>query len=157
MSCLKLYGKDLFLPDVQLNKEDAMRLNIFITILCIAFAAITGCNQRNDYAYEDWDADDNNLIDNNEFNTSWNQFGFYNGWDVNSDNFLDEEEWERGIDENYINYNYDENGNYEDWDLDNDGTLNEQEFSEGSYSLWDTNNDGNIQADEFQEWHYGID
>lgn len=38
--------------------------------------------------YEEWDQNDDNLLDQNEYNA-----GLYDTWDVNNDNSLDENEW----------------------------------------------------------------
>lgn len=133
-----------------------MKFNILTSIIIVGFAVTTGCEQRNGYAYDDWDEDSNNVIDNDEFDARWNEIGYYGTWDADADGAINEEEWETGINDNYTNYNNDAHGNYEDWDRNRDGMLDEQEFREGNYSLWDNNNDGNIQDNEYQEWYYDV-
>lgn len=134
-----------------------MRLNIYTTIICLSFIVTISCEQRNDYAYEDWDTDNNALIDNDEFDARWNEISYYKAWDVDDDGILNEKEWAAGIEEKYENYDYDKQGAYEDWDRNSDGQLDEEEFRDGSNSAWDTDNDGNIDLVEYQTWYYGID
>lgn len=129
----------------------------FAIILCIAFAAVISCEQRNDYAYEDWDTDNDGVINNSEFDTRWNEMGYYDTWDRNADGRINEEEWNSGVSDNYPNFDPNASGNnYSGWDRDGDGLLDKREFGEGNYSLWDSNNDGNIQDTEYKEWYRDI-
>ncbi|MDO1450693.1 hypothetical protein Q0590_30750 [Rhodocytophaga aerolata] len=92
------------------------------------------------YGYTDWDANDNEMIERNEFNTTLSER--YDEWDLNDDNFLDENE--------FTSFN-DNEDYYSDWDADGDNRINETEFSDGLFSEWDGNADGYLEENEYNE------
>ncbi|ARS35427.1 hypothetical protein [Pontibacter actiniarum] len=115
--------------------------------------------------YEEWDENDDNLLDENEY-----RGGMYSTWDVNNDNQLDENEfttasndwgleneswadWDTSgdgiLDENEFNTGFADNGWFDDWDADNDNMLAEREYSEGVFGVWDENDDNLLGSDEY--------
>lgn len=115
--------------------------------------------------YEEWDENDDNMLDENEFYGS-----YYNTWDVNDDEGLDEEEWNNAtrdfglegqnwadwdtntdnkLDENEFRTGAANNNYYGDWDKDGDKMLNEREYTDGIFGLWDDDDDGAITNDEY--------
>ncbi|WP_162052226.1 EF-hand domain-containing protein [Pontibacter pamirensis] len=127
----------------------------------------------NDY-YEDWDTNDDILLDLNEFNT-----GLYDTWDLNDDNQLDENEWNTAsndwglenetwsewdttgdgfLDNNEFGTGFADSGWFNNWDLDNDSMLGEREFTDGLFGQWDSNADGILDDNEFGYYntYFGI-
>ena len=112
-----------------------------------------------------WDANDDNLLDENEF-----YGGYYDTWDVNDDNVLDEDEWNNAsrdfgmegqnwadwdvnrdnrLDENEFRTGAARGNYYNDWDRDGDRMLNEREYSDGIFGLWDNDRDNAITNDDY--------
>ncbi|MFD3004073.1 hypothetical protein ACFS7Z_27225, partial [Pontibacter toksunensis] len=86
--------------------------------------------------YEDWDTNDDNLLEQNEYNA-----GLYDTWDVNNDNRLDENEWNTASNDWGL-----ENETWSEWDTGGDGALDENEFATGLgdnswFGDWDTDDD----------------
>lgn len=118
----------------------------------------------NDY-YEEWDENDDELLDENEFYGS-----YFDTWDINDDEALDEDEWtsasrdfglegqnwadwdantDNALDENEFRTGITNNNYYGDWDADGDKMLNEREYTDGIFDLWDDDDDGAITNDEY--------
>ncbi|MDX5436488.1 MAG: hypothetical protein LPK03_04800, partial [Pontibacter sp.] len=115
--------------------------------------------------FSEWDANDDDLLDENEF-----YGGFYDTWDVNDDDFVDEDEWttatrDYGI-ENQNWSDWDTNADnrldadefrtgmgtttyYTDWDADRNEMINEREYSDGIFGLWDDNDDDLLDNNEY--------
>lgn len=123
--------------------------------------------------YEDWDANKDNLLDENEF-----YGGFYKTWDTNRDNRIDENEWntasasygienetwagwdtsgDGALDENEFRTGMGRTNYYTNWDADRDNRLNEREYTDGIFGLWDGNNDGVLDENEYAGYntYYG--
>lgn len=115
--------------------------------------------------YEEWDANDDNMLDRNEYNT-----GFYDTWDVNNDNRLDENEWNTAtrdwglenetwaewdtntdgfLDENEFGTGFADNEWYGEWDTDGNNMLAEREYTDGVFGLWDANDDNMLDENEY--------
>ena len=115
--------------------------------------------------YEEWDQNDDNLLDQNEYNA-----GLYDTWDVNNDNRLDENEWntasndwgleneawsewdtggDGALDENEFATGLGDNSWFGDWDMDDDNMLGEREYTDGVFGLWDNNADGALDDNEY--------
>ncbi|ARS35625.1 hypothetical protein [Pontibacter actiniarum] len=103
-------------------------------------------NEFNSGFYDTWDQNDDELIDENEWSTATRDYGMadqnWSEWDANSDNNLDENEFRTG----FANSNY-----YNDWDADRDKMINEREYSDGVFSAWDQNDDNMLDNNEYDE------
>lgn len=153
------------------------KLNILtLLVLSITFIA---CTRHKDLTFEDWDYDNDALINYSEFERTfgknyyndWNQnddpylddedflVSTFNIWDVDEDNQLTEEEWIIGFDYYFGNYvisaydvvdeNDDDLISYEEYY----NVLNDTEF----YRDWDLNEDNIIHEEEltagvFERW-----
>lgn len=129
---------------------------LLTTFFTISFMVFASCETESGYLYDDWDANADAEIDEEEFVTGSDEIGYYEGWDVNNDAVLDEEEWETGWGNYYPNYDYEVEGLFSDWDLDDDGTIDNDEFDSGNFSLWDNDNSGFIDETEYDENYYDI-
>ncbi|WP_276496427.1 hypothetical protein [Pontibacter litorisediminis] len=117
--------------------------------------------------YGEWDANDDNNLDENEF-----YGGFYDTWDVNNDNSLDENEWttatrdygienqnwsdwdtnsDKSLDENEFRTGMANTNYYTDWDADRNKMINEREYTDGIFGLWDDNDDDILDNNEYNE------
>ena len=127
--------------------------------------------------FDEWDINDDQMLDQNEFETVANDAGFYNEWDADADGFLSDDELNEGIygvydedddgvfsEDEFNNWNTAWGGDYEydAWDVNNDNVLDNDEFytgigDAGIYEGWDVDNDG-LYADEevygglFETW-----
>ena len=72
--------------------------------------------------FGDWDANDDDMIDSNEFEEGIATYPVYGDWDVDGDDRLTDDEYADGV--------------YDVWDLDNDGNVNQVEFERGYDSLY---------------------
>jgi len=122
----------------------------FLSLIAILLFSFTSANAQ-DTSFEDWDSDNDGLIERNEFTSvfvdeyfsAWNtddqkgliEEGFfresYAGLDSDNDGFLSDEEW-------LIGFNY----FYEDYVI------------EEEYAFVDVNDDGSISYDEFYDVIY---
>ncbi|MFA0963789.1 hypothetical protein AB9P05_18435 [Roseivirga sp. BDSF3-8] len=134
-----------------------------------------------DYAaYEDWDTDANESIDNDEFYngitnsnrmSEWDSDadgsltdaelyeGSRNAWDTNQDGMLDENEWNTGMETYFAGYSEDAYGAFNDWDTNQDGILDTGEYNQGIgntgyYDAWDADSDNMISDREFSQGLY---
>ncbi|PRY10154.1 hypothetical protein CLV24_11571 [Pontibacter ummariensis] len=104
--------------------------------------------------YEGWDANDDNLLDENEYYGA-----FYDTWDINDDNMLDENEWNTALSD----FGFDDNTawGWSDWDTNNDNLIDENEFgtglgTAGLFSDWDMNDDNVLEEREYTEGIFGL-
>lgn len=109
-----------------------------------------------DYGYAEWDADRNELLDDNEFRTVYTETTYYDRWDVNNDDFIDENEWGTGVGTFWGDYEETEYGAFEDWDADADGYLSDDEFGEGVFGFYDTDEDNYLGEEEYNTWYRGF-
>ncbi|WP_152425069.1 EF-hand domain-containing protein [Nafulsella turpanensis] len=122
--------------------------------------------------FNEWDTNDDELWDDNEFETVANDAGLYEGWDEDADGLYSEDEVDAGLfevydenddgfldEEEYSAWNTAWGGEYEEefeaWDADADGVLAEDEFFEGTneadlYEGWDEDGDGLYSDDELE-------
>lgn len=127
---------------------------LILTLFALVFA---GCDADPDYAaYETWDADQDEMLSQDEFLNTYRDAGYYEGWDTDGDGFVEVAEWETGVSSYYPVYDYDAYGDFSAWDINQDEVLDEDEFLTGTYTLWDTDQDGNIEAVEYNEWYHDI-
>lgn len=128
------------------------KLSIFAFLLFGFFS----CDTDDYTAYETWDADANEWIDEDEFATTYGEADYYSAWDTDGDGIVDEVEWEAGISTYYPAYDVAAYGDYDAWDVDDDAALAEDEFTTATYNLWDTDKDGRIEVAEYNEWYHDI-
>lgn len=83
--------------------------------------------------FEDWDADNDNMLSQNEF--GFGETEWFDTWDVNDDQMLNEDEYYGGT--------------YETWDTNDDSLLDEDEYYGGLYNAWDTDDSGYIEETEY--------
>lgn len=74
--------------------------------------------------WDEWDANDDDQIGENEWNDGFGDTGVFNTWDSDSDGMLSDDEYM--------------NGTFDYYDQDDNGYLDESEY--GSY--WEDNDDG---------------
>lgn len=113
-----------------------------------AFAACADAER----GYGEWDADDNALLDENEWGTAWGESGYYDRWDANADGILDENEWTTGRTTYLTGYDEGVYGGYGDWDLNDDNALDETEFREGVWGYYDADDDNYWAEEEYDSW-----
>lgn len=106
-------------------------------------------NVANERYYDSWDADNDSLINEREWEEGWNTYltdeeyeaALFSEWDIDGDGYLDEGEFREGI------YSY--------YDADGDIFWNEEEFNGFAtnyyYGAWDLDNNDEITEKEFQE------
>ena len=101
------------------------------------------------YYYQDYDLNNNGILDSTEFPKY-----VYHRWDVNGDGFVSSDEWNRGVARWYPAERSTEYKTYTFWDKDADGRLDPNEFDSvvtttKLYNTWDMNADNIIQSDEY--------
>ena len=101
--------------------------------------------------YEEWDADASGDLNQEEF-----QAGAFDAWDTDDDEALSEDEF-AGASEQW--YEQNEAGTFEEWDTNDNGLLDQDEFNQGAettglYDEWDANEDEALGEDEFGEGMY---
>lgn len=94
--------------------------------------------------FDDWDVDGDGVINESEYST-----GLFGTFDANDDGDITEEEWEQSFDVENV---YD--GWYDAWDVNDDGVLDSNEFSAGLYDYYDANDNGVFDE---QEWDKNFD
>lgn len=119
-------------------------------------AGMSACKATGEEGYSRWDADANTMMDRNEYNTAWNEAGYFGRWDANRDGYIDESEWNAGrnaymrdLDEGQIDA-------YNEWDTDADGRLSEEEFRDRAFDVYDTDQDGSLSEAEYNVWWGGF-
>lgn len=122
------------------------------------------------YYYSDKDANNNGILDAQEFPKY-----VYTRWDRNNDGFVTDDEWQSNAVRWYgpqktqyykVEKAWDVDGNgrldasefdnvitttklYDTWDKNADKTLTSEEYYEATFRVYDTNSDGNIN---YEEW-----
>ncbi len=107
-------------------------------------------------SYNQWDANSDGILENNEFYD-----GFYKVWDENGDNSISADEFDRGTNDFFANYDYNESGEFDEWDTNMDsgltttefqnrmnkilGTQDENKTAERLMTVWNQDNDKNIE------------
>lgn len=123
-------------------------IKITLTLLLITtFSANAQVYTENEFSA--WDADNNEYIDDNEFNTVFEENEWYDEWDADRDGLLSEEEWNDGLVTNYPAYTPDDYGTYADWDLNDNDVVEEDEWQGYTFDMWDEDDDGYITAEEY--------
>lgn len=94
--------------------------------------------------YDEWDANNNNLLENDEFSEL--ATSNFDDWDMNDNNMLDKEEIA-------ANWSYTFPMDYRDnwmseWDGDSDGNLSQDEFNQGVFEFLDIDDSGALENDE---------
>lgn len=127
-------------------------LRNFLCAFSLFGFALYSCENNDRYAFDDWDDDANELVSENEFNSTFDEIGYYDDWDLDNDDMLDETEWQTGINTYYSDYDVDAYGDFDDWNANDDEFLDEDEFRTGTFTVWDMDRDGNIEVVEYEEW-----
>ncbi|HQX26772.1 MAG TPA: hypothetical protein PKX38_02415 [Alphaproteobacteria bacterium] len=121
------------------------------------------------YYYNDTDANNNGILDSQEFPRF-----VYNSWDLNGDGFVEDSEWNMNTAlwypagsteyKTYTHWDKDQNGRldpdefgtvvtttklYDTWDADHNNVINEDEYTDARFRVYDTNDDGALNM---QEW-----
>jgi hypothetical protein len=121
------------------------------------------------YYYNDTDANNNGILDSQEFPRF-----VYNSWDLNGDGFVEDSEWNMNTSlwypagsteyKTYTHWDKDGNGRldadefgtvvtttklYDTWDADHDSKIDENEYTDARFRVYDTNDDGALNM---QEW-----
>jgi len=148
----------------------------FFILLLLTFA----CDNPEYETYSQWDANEDELIDENEFNDAflasdyvadWDldadgvvTYGelydlYYTIWDTDNDNVLTQEEWSEAVNTYFADYDYTVYGDFGDWDLNDDGVLTKNEYMEGVldtdlFETWDLDSDATITEEEFSRGMY---
>lgn len=141
--------------------------------------AFSACNDRgkSEFAYEDWDTDQNEIIDNNEFDNVFTNSPYFDNWNQNGDDYISEEEfyegylmmmdadqdselgpseWDEAFNAYFGGLDYDKDTAFKDWDVNQDGTLTKEEIRSALeetdyFDKWDHNNNNRIDENEFAE------
>ena len=107
-----------------------------------------------DRTYQDLDLNQDDLIDENEWNTGVNttagqylKAGDYAVFDSDRDGILNNDEWNEGMTDNSW---------FDTYDLDRNGSIDNDEWNEGVFNDYDINDDNFIDADEYSDY-YGDD
>lgn len=107
------------------------------------------------YYYNDVDANNNGILDTQEFP------GYvYTRWDNDGDGFISDAEWQSNTARWYPK-GYSEYKTYTYWDKDGDGRLDSNEFgtvisTTNLYNTWDVNADKTIEGDEYAKSTFRI-
>lgn len=64
---------------------------------------------------QEWDMDGDGMLNQDEWNTGWNESGVFNDWDGDGDGMLTSDEFNTGV--------------YGGYDRDGDGMLNDEEYT----------------------------
>ena len=106
--------------------------------------------ELSDMAYESFDRDKNDFLDENEWNEGINSgvgAAFrnedYDSFDTNADGQLDVGEWEEANNENTW---------FDKYDTNQDGLIDNDEWNINTFEDWDVNDDDFIDEDEFDDY-----
>lgn len=139
----------------------------------------TDMNETGDEGlFADWDANNDDYLDEEEYGTAMNREGFWDDWDwdTNDDNRVDRNEWGTGLyaygdrdrdgqwnEEEWREFNdgWDTDWTWSDWDANADGTLDEDEWTAGYeeddwFSDWDSDGDNDLTEDDYYTYTYGV-
>jgi Ca2+-binding EF-hand superfamily protein len=147
-------------------RNQMQRLNRLIFATCvIALFGAFGCANGNSMEDDDpigggpieegegifenefgvWDADDDGVISEDEFQAGIEKEGIWTDWDANQDKKLDEEEFTVSA-ENVGMTDLDFNA----FDADDDGSVDGEEFQDGLFGAFDEDSSGFIETKEYQ-------
>lgn len=136
------------------NRKQKPEISSFFPFLLLLFLLVSACGGGRGNRFEDWDADKDVAITEDEFGTIFRDAGYFSVWDVNNDGLIDKTEWEAGMSAHYPEYNPAVSGYYDAWmGLADEDMLDEEEFTARTYRLWDTNKDGIIDSAEYEVWY----
>lgn len=107
------------------------------------------------YYYNDTDANNNGILDSQEFPRF-----VYNSWDLDGDGFIEDSEWNSNT-ALWYPAGYTEYKTYSAWDKDNNGRLDPDEFgtvvtTTKLYDTWDADHDAQIDEDEYTAARFGV-
>ena len=114
-------------------------------LLALLFG-VAACGDAGDNDYTEWDADRNNMIDQDEWGSVYSEGDTWNSWDGNRDGYIDNTEWDEGFGDSP------NRGVYNNYDLDGDNRLDENEFRSGLFDTWDADRDGYLSEEEYRSW-----
>lgn len=131
--------------------------SICTAVLILLIFPMSACNVPGSASgYEQWDENNDALLDQEEFAHAFADAGFYDNWDRDNDGFLDKNEWKEGWGTYHSDYNEDAYGTFEDWDVNADGKLGKNEFQEGIFEIFDEDGDSFVSEDEYYSWYEEI-
>ncbi|MDF9795688.1 Ca2+-binding EF-hand superfamily protein [Catalinimonas alkaloidigena] len=150
---------------------------VFFALGFIMMLGFSACNSSNNEgtAFQDWDSNQDELLDNNEFDNAftnspyfdnWNQDGdqyiseneFYQSYaamiDENEDGNISNEEWDAAVNSYFSGYDFKVENLMEEWDQNSDGNLSKEEITsslaESDYfDEWDSDGDEQLSEKEF--------
>lgn len=125
---------------------------LFTLFFAVMASAMISC-APSEYAYDSWNLDSNDYLDNDEFETAWTDIGYYDDWDLDNDSYLTEDEWNTGVGEYFGAYDTADYGVFDDWDTNADGMLDNDEFGVGLYGVVDQNDNDLIEENEYDMWY----
>ncbi|MFW5761238.1 MAG: hypothetical protein ACOCXH_09680 [Cyclobacteriaceae bacterium] len=146
---------------IPINFFNTLKVVAFLALLCFFSACETGNRKTKTLEttdeeaadqiiddrqgwYEEWDANDNGIIENDEFSEM--ATSNFEDWDMNDDDLLDEEEIA-------ANWSYTFPMDYREnwmskWDSDGDGNLSQSEFDQKVFEFLDIDDSGVLERDE---------
>ncbi|WKN31879.1 hypothetical protein PZB74_00710 [Porifericola rhodea] len=137
--------------------------------------ALASCDSSGGAGFGAWDADRNEIIDNNEFDQAFTTSSHFGDWNEDNNSFISKEEfyegyakmmdrdnngaisnteWDQAVNSYFTGYEYQPDNEYSDWDGDSDGNLSTQEvrssLSKTDYfDEWDKDGNGELSEKEF--------
>ena len=134
-----------------------MRKIIHTTLAFLLFLglSLSACDSAgsDEYTFEDWDQDGNEMLDEKEFYRAYAGIDYHNQWDTDQDRAVNQEEWERGVANYWVAYDIGEFGAFSSWDPDVHGNLAEERFRERIFIFYDKDGDGYLNGEEYRNWH----
>lgn len=112
-------------------------------------AAIFDDTDYYENTYDVWDADDNDLLDENEWYLGYDySYGDYvvtdfDAVDTDGDGYVDYDEYESSLGNTDL---------FNEWDVDQDQTLNNNEIARMVFNNWDYDNSNFIEKTEWEEF-----
>lgn len=126
-------------------------------IKCLALSSIllmiVSCSTKREMVttFGSYDANRDDRVDREEFETVFAEQGDFNTWDIDEDRRITEDEWEKGFNVYSSSYPYEERGIFDDWDTNKDTYVDDDEYNEGFFGLFDSNDDNYIDQREFDD------
>lgn len=111
------------------------------SVFVLALAAAPVLAQE---AWNDWDADGDNMWSEEEFGAGFGETDAFDVFDEDGDALLDEEEYVAGFGDDYEG----DADMFGDYDLDGDGYYNEEEFVDATFAEYDEDDDGFLNEEE---------
>ncbi len=129
---------------------------VAVSAAALSFALTPSLAQT---AMTDWDANADAAVDQQEWNTGWDQAGTFGTLDVNGDGTIDENEFNTGLVANETAGTGADGGEgfsqrfgataFSDWDQNQDQMLDENELRAGVFSGYDEDQDTRLDEQEF--------